>query len=448
MSETWGKGAKNNTIGYGQGSVNNTINWGKSQKDSSVSESWSGDTNISGSSGNDPIPFRLKLDVTAEVQKTTTIFRIRKTGADVVINWGDGATTTLTAAATSNVSHTYNDGNNTDVTNPIVNIGAEESGVLTEIYYKSGTGNPEHILEIQQWGTKHSFTSLNFSFATQMQITATDNLTTTTLSNTFKSCTAMTGNSSMNNWNTSNVTGMNSAFQSCTNFSTDLYNWDTSSVTTVGNMFYLATNFNGNINGWDLRNCNNMTYMLAGGSSNKNIFNKPLNNWLLGTTNKSMANMFNNTSNFNQDITGWDVTKVTSMNNMFNSSQSFNQNLSSWVLTNCTTALRMFFLADNFNQDLGSMTLGASLTDVNYMFYFGATTNENYTSTIVGWANQVFSNSAPYNVNGANLGTKSPSRSFDNSASGGANFADAGAARDYLTGATAGWTITGDTRIN
>ena len=51
MSETWGKGTLNNTIGWGQGACDNTINWGKSQKDSSVAASWSGDTDISGCSG-------------------------------------------------------------------------------------------------------------------------------------------------------------------------------------------------------------------------------------------------------------------------------------------------------------------------------------------------------------------------------------------------------------
>ena len=44
----WGKGAKNNTIGYGQGACDNTIGWGTMQKDNN---SWSGDTDISGCSG-------------------------------------------------------------------------------------------------------------------------------------------------------------------------------------------------------------------------------------------------------------------------------------------------------------------------------------------------------------------------------------------------------------
>ena len=47
----WGKGAKNNTVGYGQGACDNSVGWGQTQKDSSVAQSWSGDTDISGCSG-------------------------------------------------------------------------------------------------------------------------------------------------------------------------------------------------------------------------------------------------------------------------------------------------------------------------------------------------------------------------------------------------------------
>jgi hypothetical protein len=43
MSNTWGQGAVNNTIGWGQGAKNNRLNWGKSQK-----TSWAGQTNIIG----------------------------------------------------------------------------------------------------------------------------------------------------------------------------------------------------------------------------------------------------------------------------------------------------------------------------------------------------------------------------------------------------------------
>jgi hypothetical protein len=157
----------------------------------------------------DPVPFMYKTQVASGVQTDTGLYRIKKTGGDLTIDWGDGATTTLTAATTSPVLHTYNDGTNTNVENPVVKIGLDgETGTLTEIYYEaSGTTFASELLEIQQWGTKHSFTNLRFNEATQMQLTATDALITNRLDSTFMRCTAMTGNLSTNDrdWETLNL---------------------------------------------------------------------------------------------------------------------------------------------------------------------------------------------------------------------------------------------------
>lgn len=435
----WGQGAVNNDIGWGKGASNNDINWGAIHADSP-----SGDTNLVGGSATDPVPFMYKTEVASGVQTDTGIYRIKKTGGNLTVDWGDGATTTLTAATTTHVLHTYNDGTNTNVENPVVKIGLDgETGTLTEVYYElSTTTFASELLEIQQWGTISSFISLNFASATQMQLTATDALTTTSLSSTFKGCTAFTGHSSMNSWNVSNVTSFTSCFQQATNFNQDLNNWDVSSGTLFNNMFYLATNFNGNINGWDFTSANNLNYMLHGTS-----FNQPVNNWTLGGTNKTMYSTFYLANDFAQDVSSWDVSKITTLFAAFGYTQ-MNSDLSSWVLTNNTSLGRLVFGNTTFNQDIGGMTLGAGLTDMTYLFYNAdGLSNSNWTSTVVGWANQVYNNSAPYNVNAANIASLADLE-FDNSASGGANFADAGAARDYLAGATAGWTISGDTRIN
>ena len=399
-----------------------------------------------GGGGVDPVPFMYKTEVASGVQTDTGIFRIKKTGGDLTIDWGDGATTTITAASNTNILlHTYNDGTNANVENPVVKIGAEgETGTLTEIYYQASTTNfASELLEIQQWGTKHAFISLNFSNATQMQLTATDALITTSLNSTFLNCTAMTGNSSMNSWDTSNVTTFNATFQSCINFNQDLYNWDVSSGTTFRNTFYNNTNFNGNINGWDFSSATIMTNTLALASS----FDQPVNNWDLTGANKSLFRIFFNATSFSQDVSSWDVSKVTSFDSSFEQTE-INSDLSSWVLTEATTITRMLFGNSSFNQDIGAMTLGTNLTSV-YRLFYGNTelSDSNWTKTIVGWANQVFDNDGPQNVNGSEIATLA-SLVFDNSADGGSNFADAGAARDYLAGATAGWTITGDTRIN
>jgi len=81
------------------------------------------------------------------------------------------------------------------------------------------------------------------------------------------------------------------------------------------------------------------------------------------------------------------------------------------------------------------------------LFASSVMSTANYTDTIVGWANYVQSNSnTPASVSMANQG----GRIFQDSRSGGAGFANAAAARTYLTTAVptgAGWTISGDTII-
>jgi surface protein len=47
-----------------------------------------------------------------------------------------------------------------------------------------------------------------------------------------------------------------------------------------------------------------------------------------------MSGMFCNANNFNQDISGWDVSNVTKMFDMFWNATRFNQDLSKWEVNN------------------------------------------------------------------------------------------------------------------
>ena len=61
------------------------------------------------------------------------------------------------------------------------------------------------------------------------------------------------------------------------------------------------------------------------------------------------------TGYFNQDISGWDVSKVINMKKMFRFQQeAFNQNISNWDVSKVQNMSEMFNFALKMNQDLSS----------------------------------------------------------------------------------------------
>jgi surface protein len=61
--------------------------------------------------------------------------------------------------------------------------------------------------------------------------------------------------------------------------------------------------------------------------------------------------MFEGADSFNQNISGWDVSRVTDMRAMFYGAESFNQNISSWDVSRVTDMEDMFFGADDLSDN-------------------------------------------------------------------------------------------------
>ena len=299
-----------------------------------------------------------------------------------------------------------------------------------------------------------------------------------------------TGSSTFNvdvsNWNTSNITQMIATFQSCSNFNQDLSTkitaggdlaWDVSKVTTMNYMFD-GSGFNTSISNW---NTSNVTTMAAMFKNNTN-FNQPIltNAISAGSSPTGSAYvawdvskvsdfggysagfMAGNTS-FDQDISNWKLkpTGNIDIQYMFSGATSFNSDISTktissgsspygtsytaWNMSNVNGFQRVFASASSFDQNLSTWScLNLTQYGGHATFQNSGMSTANYTDTVVSFANQVYNNSGtPNNVF---FGDQN-SQTFDRSRGGGANFANAGAARDYLT-STLGWTISGDTVIN
>jgi surface protein len=384
-------------------------------------------------------------------------FTIPTTGAgyNYNVDWGDGNTSTGLTAGTT---HAYATAGTYTV---------KISGDFPQIYF-SNAGDRLKVLEVQNWGliVWRSFFRAFWNCA-NMNITANDTpdlsaITTSDFYYAFRQCNIQ-NSSKISDWDVSTINDFRSMFAFNTNFNENLNSWNMSAATNIDGMFTVCTNFNQPLDNWDVSNvvslsglfngCTNFNQPLNSWNTSKNTtlattftsctnFNQPLNNWNTSLV-TNMYQTFTNARRFNQDISGWDVSNVISMYYMFSGATDFNQDISGWDVSGCASFQNMF-VSSSFNHNIGNWQLKPTMATngLSAIFLFSGMSVENYTDTIVGWANYVFTNGAPLNLNmGSQVGM-----TFDTSRSGGANFATAGDARTYLT-TTAGWTISGDTVI-
>ena len=161
-------------------------------------------------------------------------------------------------------------------------------------------------------------------------------------------------NQNLGDWKLRSATTISEMFLNCKSFTGEGLNlWDTSSVTDMSAMFSGATQFNGDVSKWDVSSVKRVSSLVN-----------------VGKPNKEMRGMFQDATSFNRNIGSWRFGIITSMTNLFKNAHKFvGKGLGEWDVSNVQDMVGMFSYAYEFNGDISSWNV-AQVTDFsNFMSY-------------------------------------------------------------------------------
>jgi uncharacterized protein YjbI with pentapeptide repeats len=203
----------------------------------------------------------------------------------------------------------------------------------------------------------------------------------------FYEATAFTGARSIERWNVSKVSTMESMFEGAMKFQGNLALWDTGRVVYFSHMvrplpwflvsvhvrmnsnnqytavdcakcmyckFWNARSFDGDLSQWNVQNAQRMDSMFSRAASFRG---GDLTGWNTSSV-VIMTGMFSEAPMFNGSISTWDVSKVYQFVSLFQSCRAFNGDLSAWDTRSAEELDRMFLDASSFAGNLSSWNLG------------------------------------------------------------------------------------------
>ena len=150
---------------------------------------------------------------------------------------------------------------------------------------------------------------------------------------------------------------------------------DLSAQPAVFSMFSGTSTFDDDLSGWDVSEMTSLRYMF----NKAYAFNGDISGWDVSKV-TDMTYMFSDASNFNGDLSGWDVSKVTHMDQMFQQATSFNGDISGWDVSSVEDMHDMFIGASSFAGNLAEWDV-SSAERMSSMFNSASAFN----ADISGW---------------------------------------------------------------
>ena len=149
---------------------------------------------------------------------------------------------------------------------------------------------------------------------------------------------------------------------------------DLSAQPAVIDMFSLTSTFDDDLSGWDVSEMTSLRYMF----NKAYAFNGDISGWNVSKV-TDMTYMFADASNFNGDLSGWDVSKATRMTQMFQQSTSFNGDISGWDVSSVEDMHSMFTGASSFARNLAGWNVSSvnNTYEMSSMFSGATSFNQN-----------------------------------------------------------------------
>jgi len=200
-------------------------------------------------------------------------------------------------------------------------------------------------------------------------------------------------NQDLSKFNTSKVTNMSGMFKGATNFTG--YTSQLNITNFKSKMFFSDSNFESSIGEWVTGNVTNMSKMFFSDSN----FESSIGEWVTENVN-NMSGMFEEASEFDANISQWKTGKVTDMSRMFLGAESLNKRISSQTscgvpqrnigyldTSEVKNMKAMFKRATYFDEDLSSFDV-SKLTDAEDMLTGTSISPYNFSNTLDGWSQQ------------------------------------------------------------